>query len=91
MNSVNNKDSPKDSSDTRQISFMVSHADSEFVDTKLDILQAYDPEFYVRIIGIGDFNYMYKITCKQYNMEHDEYKKFMFQMSLRFGDKVKIR
>lgn len=80
-----------DPSDTRQISFMVSKEDSEWIDECLAILQDYDPEFYVRIIGIGDHKYMYKITTKHRNLQHEDYKKFEFKMQLRFGEEMKLR
>lgn len=80
-----------DPNDTRQISFIVSHADSEWIDKRLEILKEYDPGFYARIIGIGDDKYMYKITTQHKHFEHDEFKKFMFQLVLRFGDQIKLR
>lgn len=81
----------RDPNDTRQISFLISHEDSEWVDDRLAILKAYDPGFYVRIIGIGDHQYMYKITTQQRHFDHDEFKKFMFQLMLRFGDEITLR
>lgn len=91
VDETTNQTGEHDPNDTRQISFIVSHADSEWVDERLIILKEYDPGFYVRIIGIGDFNYMYKITTQHKHFEHDEFKKFMFQLQLRFGDQIKLR
>ena len=84
-------DESRDQSDTRQISFMVDEAESEWVDKRLDKLKEYDPGFYVRIIGVGDTKYLYKITTHQKNLEHEDAKKFLFQLELRFGTKLKIR
>ncbi len=81
----------RDPNDTRQISFTVDEAESEWVDKNLDRLKEYDPGFYVRIIGIGDTKYLYKITTQQKHLEHEDAKKFLFQLELRFGTKLKIR
>lgn len=70
---------------------MVNTVDSEWIDARLKILKDYDPGFYVRIIGVGDDKYMYKITTQHKHLEHGEFKKFMFQLVLRFGDKVTLR
>ena len=80
-----------DPNDTRQITFMVDREESEWIDDCLDILQEYDAEFYVRIIGIGDDKYLYKITTKHRNLQHEDYKKFEFKMQLKFGNEMKIR
>lgn len=70
---------------------MLNNDDSEWVDARLKILKEYDPGFYVRVIAFGDDKYMYKITTQHKHFEHDEFKKFMFQLVLRLGDKVKLR
>lgn len=80
----------KDPNDTRQISFMIDTKQSERIDKLLDNLKDYDPGFYIRIIGIGD-NYLYKISTHQSNMEHETYKKFIFQVELMLGSKLTIR
>ncbi len=80
-----------DQNDTRLISFMIDQTDSDWVDKILDRLKAYDPGFYVRVIGIGDTKYLYKISTHQKNLEHEDAKKFLFQLELRLGPKLKIR
>jgi len=80
-----------DPSDTRQISFMLDLKDSEWIDKKLEVLREHDAGFYVHCIGVGDFENLYKITTKHANLQHDDFKKFMFQVELKLGNKVKIR
>lgn len=91
MNETQTPSNSHDPNDTRQISFVLNHADSEWVDARLKILKEYDPGFYVRIMELLDDKYLYKITTQQKHLEHGEFKKFMFQLVLRFGDKIKLR
>ena len=84
-------DESHDQNDTRQISFVVDEDEVDWIDKRLNQLKEYDPGFYVRIIGVGDTKYLYKITTQQKNLEHDDAKKFLFQLELRFGPKLKIR
>ncbi len=84
-------DESRDKNDTRQISFVVDEDEVDWIDKRLNQLKEYDPGFYVRIIGVGDTKYLYKITTQQKNLEHDDAKKFLFQLELRFGPKLKIR
>ncbi len=84
-------DESHDQNDTRQISFMLDEAEVDWVDKNITRLKECDPGFYVRVIGIGDTKYLYKITTHQKNLEHDDAKKFLFQLELRFGAKLKIR
>lgn len=81
----------KDPNDTRQISFVINKSESQWVDKRITALKEYDPGFYVRILEIGADEYLYKITTHQSNMEHETYKKFIFQLELRFGKVLKIR
>ena len=82
---------PRDPNDTRQISFTVDQTESEWIDKNLNRLKEYDPGFYVQIIARSDKRHMYKITTHQKNLEHEDAKKFLFQLELRFGAKLKIR
>jgi len=91
VNETENQTDSFDPNDTRQISFLINREESDWVDVHLDRLQEYDPEFYVRIIGVGDHQYLYKITTKHRNLQHEDYKKFEFQMQLRFANTLKIR
>lgn len=79
-----------DPNDPRVISFTIDKESSAWVDKAIERLDNYDPGFYVRIIGIED-NYLYKISTTQKHLEHEEAKKFLFQLELRFGRTLKIR
>lgn len=70
---------------------MLDETEVDWVDKNIARLKEYDPGFYVRVIGIGDTKYLYKITTHQKNLEHEDAKKFIFQLELRFGSKLKIR
>lgn len=82
---------PHDQNDTRLITFTADEAGAEWFDKKVEQLKEYDPGFYVQVIEHGDGQYIYKITTHQKNLEHDDAKKFLFQLELRFGSKLKIR
>lgn len=82
---------PRDQNDTRLITFTADEAGAEWVDKKVEQLKEYNPGFYVQIIAHGSGQYIYKITTHQKNLEHDDAKKFLFQLELRFGSKLKIR
>lgn len=79
-----------DQNDTRVISFTVDQAGADWVDKNLDRLKEYDPGFYVQIIDTGS-KYLYRITTHQKNLEHEDARKFLFQLELRFGATLKIR
>lgn len=84
-------DKAHDQNDTRLISFTVDQAGVDWVDKNLSRLKEYDPGFYVQVIARSDEQYTYKITTHQKNLEHEDAKKFLFQLELRFGAKLNIR
>lgn len=85
-----------DSNDVRLITFSINPEDVDWIDKKLATLKEYDPGFYVQIIDLnhkqGKYNqYIYKISTHQSNLEHEAFKKFIFQLGLKLGGKLKIR
>ena len=80
---------PHDQNDTRLITFTVDQVGADWVDKNLDRLKEYDSGFYVKILDLGS-KYIYQITTHQKNLEHEDAKKFLFQLELRFGSKLKI-
>lgn len=90
-------DNEHDSNAIRQISFSVDSKDSTWVDKRIVTLRDNDPGFYTRIIDIGTNKnpeykqFVYKITTHQSNLESKAFKKFIFQLELKFGNRLKIR
>lgn len=87
-------DNEFDINDLRLISFSVNLENSIWIDKKIATLKNYDPGFYVQIIGVKrkeDIEYLYRISTHQINLEHEAFKKFIFQLELKLGNKLKIR
>lgn len=81
----------RDPNDTVKISFPVKDEEMiEWIDSRVDILKKYDPGFYIKTFCIGD-RYLYHIFTQAKHLEHEEYKKFIFQVTLKVGQDVKIR
>lgn len=81
----------KDPDDPVVISFTTKDPDiSKWIDEKLSALHEADPSFYVQMHQL-DTCVFYSISTKAKNLEHDAYKRFMFQAGLKLGYDVKIR
>jgi hypothetical protein len=83
---------PKDPNDPVRISIFVpfDEDNEDWVYDKLDTLKEYDPGFYYRELDTKNGT-MFIIDTKVKNMEHQDFKKFLFQARIKFAENVKIR
>ena len=81
----------KDPNDPVKISFTVKDESMEpWFDKRIAELKEYDAGFYCQI-NSWLHGVLYTITTTHRHLEHDDYKKFMFQVKLKLGEDVKIR
>ncbi len=85
----------KDSNDPVRISFTVPADDSSakneaWVFERLGALKEYDPGFYYKNYT-SKMGEIFMVDTKMKNLEHAEFKKFMFQVKIKLGQDVKIR
>lgn len=83
--------SEHDPNDPVKITFMCKDTELEpWFNKRIADLKEYDAGFYCQerdtIAGT-----LYQITTTYRHLEHDDFKKFMFQVKLKLGEDVKIR
>ena len=83
--------SDKDPNDPVKISFTCPpELHEDWVDTKIAALKDYDPGFYVMETETR-MGRLYQLHTTQKHLEHEDFRKFMFQVKIRLGQDVKIR
>jgi hypothetical protein len=82
----------KDPNDPVRISIFIKDGDDneDWVYDRLRTLKEYDPGFYYREIPTK-LGTIFTIDTKVRNMEHQDFKKFLFQARIKFAENVKIR
>jgi hypothetical protein len=82
----------KDPNDPVRISIFIKDGDDneDWVYDRLRTLKDYDPGFYYREIPTK-LGTIFTIDTKVRNMEHQDFKKFLFQARIKFAENVKIR
>lgn len=82
----------KDPNDPVRISIFVKEGDDneDWVCDKLRTLDDYDPGFYYRELPTRTGT-IFIVDTKVRNMEHQDFKKFLFQARIKFAENVKIR
>jgi len=83
--------SEHDPNDPVKISFTVKDEAMEpWFDKRIADLKEYDAGFYCQtnswLHGV-----LYTLTTTRRHLEHEDFKKFMFQVKLKLGEDVKIR
>ena len=80
-----------DPNDPVKISFTCTAEEFEdWVDERIRALEEYDEGFYVqRLSTVRGTIYQLHTTAR--HMEHDDFKRFLFQVKLKFGEAAKIR
>lgn len=83
--------SDRDPNDTVKITFTVKDESMEpWFDKRIADLKEYDAGFYCQI-NSWLHGVLYTLTTTQRHLEHEDFKKFMFQVKLKLGEDVKIR
>jgi hypothetical protein len=82
----------KDPNDPVRISIFIKDGESneDWVYDRLRTLREYDPGFYYREMPTKRGTIII-IDTKARNMEHGDFKKFIFQAKIKFAENVKIR
>lgn len=95
MTDSNPNDSERDPNDPVKISFTVlftenSEANEAWAFKRIEALREYDEGFYCRNFTTRK-GQIFILETKAQNLQHEEFKKFMFQVKLKLGEDVKIR
>ena len=80
-----------DPNDPVKISFMCDAEFEGWVDEKVAKLREYDEGFYVMQMSTNSGGSIYYITTTARHLGHDDFKRFLFQIKLKFGEGAKIR
>lgn len=81
----------RDPNDPVKISFTVKdEAVEAWVDKRIAELKEYDAGFYCQV-NSWLHGVLYTLTTTHQHLEHEDFKKFIFQVKLKLGKDVKIR
>jgi hypothetical protein len=79
-----------DPNDPVKISFLCGTEFEEWVDEKILALEDYDEGYYVQRIDTMRGT-LYQLQTTARHIEHDDFKRFLFQIKLKFGEEAKVR